>query len=68
MIKLVNTNSGKHKSEGMRSNVYLEVLPTAAAGQVFHDEAVLCTDWRSVLIPARTAPAAVTATFKNNTT
>lgn len=40
----------------------LKVLPTTAAGQVFHDETILSTDWWSVLIPARAAPAAVTAT------
>lgn len=49
-------------------NVYLQVLPTAAAGQVLHNQTVLSTDWRSILIPARATPAAVTATFKNNST
>lgn len=46
----------------------LQVLPAAAAGQVLHNQTVLSTDWRSILIPARATPAAVTATFKNNST
>lgn len=62
-------NQTKEKQwSGLCPNMYLEVLPTAAAGQVLHDETVLRTDWRSILIPARAAPAAVTATFKNNST
>lgn len=52
----------------MSSKVYLEILPTAAARQVLHDETIFSTNWGSILIPARTAPAAVTATFKNNST
>lgn len=44
--------------------MYLEILPTTATGKVFNDETVLCTDWRSILISTRAAPAAVTTTFK----
>jgi len=48
--------------------MYLKVLPTAAAGQVLHDDTVLGTNWRSVFLPASVAPAAVTATFYLKTT
>lgn len=44
----------------------LKVLPAAAAGQVLHDETILSTDRRSILVSTSTAPAAITATFKNN--
>lgn len=51
---------------------YLEVLPAAAAWQVFHNEAVLCTDWRAILVPSSAAPAAaaaaVTTTFRDDST
>lgn len=40
----------------------LQILPAAAAGQVLHYEAVLCTDWGPILISARAAPAAVSTT------
>lgn len=44
--------------------MYLEILPTTATGQVFHNETVLCPHRGSILISARATPVAVTATLK----